>query len=161
MARLRPSTLDKFRSVKGVGEKKLTDYGQDFIEAINKYCQQQQLSQDVAPILTAQRPPARTSVNASSVAAFAFFRQGASIKDVAERMNRAHSTVAGYLSDFLKHDKIVDPSPWVRSDVAQRIEQAIQQVGGQRLQPIHEHLGGEIDYGEIRIVATCRNNREQ
>jgi ATP-dependent DNA helicase RecQ len=161
MARLRPSTLDKFRSVKGVGEKKLTDYGQDFIEAINKYCQQQQLSQDVAPILTAQRPPARTSVNASSVAAFAFFRQGASIKDVAERMNRAHSTVAGYLSDFLKHDKIVDPSPWVRPDVAQRIEQAIQQVGGQRLQPIHEHLGGEIDYGEIRIVATCRNNREQ
>ena len=76
-------------------------------------------------------------------------------------MNRAHSTVAGYLNDYLKHDKVVDPSTWVAPDVAQRIAQAIEQVGDERLKPIHEHLNGEIGYDEIRIVATCLKNREQ
>ncbi|HRX80269.1 MAG TPA: RQC domain-containing protein, partial [Pirellulaceae bacterium] len=162
MARLRPSTLDRFRNVKGVGEKKLADYGQEFLEAINSYCQQQQVTQDVAPTIVAAKPkPSRSGVNASSISAFELFRQGATIEDVAERMNRAHSTVAGYLSDFLRYDNIVDPSPWVAAGVVSRIEEAIGQVGSERLQPIHECLGGEIGYNEIRIVATCLNNREQ
>ncbi|MEX0819749.1 MAG: DNA helicase RecQ [Pirellulaceae bacterium] len=160
MARLRPSTLDNFRDVKGVGEKKLVDYGRHFLDAINNYCTQRQLAQDVAPAIAAPKPkPARSGINASSVPAFAFFRQGAAIDDVAKRMNRAHSTVAGYLSDYLRHDKVVDPSPWVSADVVQRIEQAIAQVGAERLTPIHECLGGEIGYDEIRIVATCLKNR--
>jgi len=161
MARLRPSTLDGFHSVKGVGEKKLADYGQEFLDVINGYCTQQQLSQDIAPTsLPASPEPASSGINASSVAAFEFFRQGATIEEVAKRMNRAHSTVAGYLNDYLKHDKVVDPSTWVASDVLQRIAQAIKQVGNERLKPIHEHLNGEIGYDEIRIVATCLKNRE-
>ncbi|MBC8355047.1 MAG: DNA helicase RecQ [Planctomycetes bacterium] len=162
MARRRPSTLEGFRIVKGVGEKKLVDYGEEFLNVINSYCTGQQLAQDVAPTMTAKMPkPASNGTNASSVAAFAFFRQRATIDEVAERMNRARSTVTGYLSDFLKHDKIDDSLPWVREDVAQRIEQAIAQVGNERLKPIHDHLNGEIDYDEIRIVATCLRNREQ
>ena len=111
--------------------------------------------------MAAKPKPSRSGVNASSIAAFELFRQGATIEDVAERMNRAHSTVAGYLSDFLRYDNIVDPSPWVAAGVVSRIEEAIGQVGSERLQPIHECLGGEIGYNEIRIVATCLNNREQ
>lgn len=38
MARLRPSTLDGFLSVKGVGQKKCDDYGQEFLRAIAEYC---------------------------------------------------------------------------------------------------------------------------
>jgi ATP-dependent DNA helicase RecQ len=146
--------------VKGVGEKKLADYGQEFLEVINRYCEQHQLAQDVARVFVPASPkPASTGINASSVAAFEFFRQGATIDEVAERMNRAHSTVAAYLNDYLKHDKVVDPSRWVAADVVRRIEQAIEQVGNERLKPIHEKLNGEIDYDEIRIVATCMNNR--
>ena len=37
----------------------------------------------------------------------------------------------------------------------------IGQVGNGRLKPIHEHLNGEIGYGEIRIVATCLKNRAE
>jgi len=160
MARLRPSALDGFRNVKGVGEKKLADYGPDFLDAISSYCQQQQLSQDVARRFVPSDPkPASTGINASSVAAFEFFRRGATIEDVANRMNRANSTVAGYLNDYLRHDQVVDPSTWVAPDIVQRIEQVIEQVGNERLKPIHEHLNGEIGYDEIRIVSTCLNNR--
>ena len=75
-------------------------------------------------------------------------------------MNRAHSTVAGYLGDYLRHEQITDPSPWVESSLAERIEQAASQIEGDRLKPVFEALGGEVSYEDIRIVVTCQRNRE-
>ena len=158
MARRRPSTLDGFLAVLGVGEKKLADYGAEFLNAINSFCQAAELTQDVVVKLSPTKP--RPSTNASSISSFEFFRQGASVDEVAQKMNRAKSTVAGYLNDFLLHEKIVDPTPWVESSLADQIKAAIEQVGTERLRPIHEQLGGEIGYDDIRIVVTCSNNAE-
>lgn len=47
MARCRPSNLHAFRQIKGVGDKKLADYGEEFIAAIVDYCQRVQLPMDV------------------------------------------------------------------------------------------------------------------
>lgn len=49
MARRRPSTLEEFRQVKGVGDKKLTDYGEEFVAAIVAYCQRANIELDVEP----------------------------------------------------------------------------------------------------------------
>ena len=38
MARLRPMTLDAFRAIKGVGERKLSDFGERFLEQISQHC---------------------------------------------------------------------------------------------------------------------------
>ena len=38
LARTRPSTLDGMLNVKGIGEKKLGDYGEAFLECIQDYC---------------------------------------------------------------------------------------------------------------------------
>ena len=40
MARRRPTTIAGFHSVKGVGDKKLADFGQEFIACITNYCEQ-------------------------------------------------------------------------------------------------------------------------
>ncbi|TXT31107.1 MAG: ATP-dependent DNA helicase RecQ, partial [Planctomycetota bacterium] len=49
MARRRPTTMSGFRSVKGVGDKKLADFGADFIACITRYCEKQQITTDTAP----------------------------------------------------------------------------------------------------------------
>ncbi len=46
MARLRPASIDQFLQVKGVGEKKLADYGQTFVDAITDYCREHDTSMD-------------------------------------------------------------------------------------------------------------------
>jgi ATP-dependent DNA helicase RecQ len=43
MARLRPSTMTAFRDVRGVGERKLADLGQRFLEQIITYCRANRL----------------------------------------------------------------------------------------------------------------------
>ncbi len=49
MARRRPSTLEAFRTIRGVGEKKLDDYGDVFVDCLVKYCQGHRLAMDVRP----------------------------------------------------------------------------------------------------------------
>ena len=47
MARVRPSSPNALLSVRGVGEKKLADIGQRFIDEIVNYCRENRLELDV------------------------------------------------------------------------------------------------------------------
>ncbi len=49
MARRRPTSLESFRQCRGVGEKKLTDYGEEFTTAIHDYCIENSLDTNVGP----------------------------------------------------------------------------------------------------------------
>lgn len=49
MARRRSVTLDVFSLVKGVGQRKLQDYGEVFCKTISDYCQQHKLATNVTP----------------------------------------------------------------------------------------------------------------
>ncbi|MCA9226579.1 MAG: HRDC domain-containing protein, partial [Planctomycetales bacterium] len=164
MARRRPSTLSGFRKVAGVGEKKLEQFGELFLSRIVEQCREREVPMDVEP------PPSSANgadaggsrvaeVRVSSLPAFELFRQDVSVDEVCRRMNRARSTVCGYLNDFLRHERIIDPSRWVAADLAERIEQSIEHVGCEKLRPIFDDLQGEVGYDDIRIVATCYQNR--
>jgi ATP-dependent DNA helicase RecQ len=160
MARRRPSTLQGFRQVNGVGDKKLTDYGEAFVERIVAYCRANDVPMDVQPdvVLPADSPPTRPESRGptvSAVSAFSLFRQGLSVEQVAQHMNRAVSTVHGYLAEFIQHEKFSDPSPWVDAATVERVVQAARQVGTERLKPIFDLLGGQVSYDQIRIVVLC------
>lgn len=169
MARRRPSTLDAFLEVRGVGERKRDDYGDAFITAITDYCSDRGVPVNIAETSSESTPSRRTRVddaearpgpNAATTASFGHFRRGASIEETMEAMGRARSTVAGYLSEYLRYEQVQDPSPWVEDDLVKRIELAIAEVGLVGLKPIFDHLGGDVPYEPIRIVATCVANRE-
>ena len=161
LARRRPSTLEAFRQAHGVGEKKLREYGEAFLEAIVAYCSENGVATDTTQEAAPPKPIRRVDgPKRTSLAAFPHFRQGHSIDEVAEQLGRARSTVTGYLSDYLRHESVTDPSPWVEPAVVSQVESAIESVGLRSLKPIHEHLDGAVDYDAIRIVATCVGNRE-
>jgi ATP-dependent DNA helicase RecQ len=162
LARQRPTTRERMRGVRGVGDKKLADFGEPFLAVISDYCQQHSLASDLAPAPVAA-PVQSTSearpINASSIAAFSLFREGLSLAEVATRMGRAPATVNGYLADYLRHERVTDPSPWVEPTIVARIEEAAGEVGSERLKPVFELLGGDVDYDAIRVVLTCLRNR--
>ena len=47
MARPRPSSPDSLLNIRGVGDKKLADIGQPFLETISNYCREQRLELDL------------------------------------------------------------------------------------------------------------------
>jgi ATP-dependent DNA helicase RecQ len=75
-------------------------------------------------------------------------------------MGRARSTVTQYLLEYLRHEQIMEPEPWMPLEVFSRVEAAIEAVGPGALRPIFDQLGGEVSYDHIRIAAACLSNRD-
>jgi len=50
MARRRPSTVQRFLAVKGVGQAKCTQYGRIMVERIRAYCLEHSLEMDLLPV---------------------------------------------------------------------------------------------------------------
>lgn len=157
MARRRPSSAAGFLQVHGVGQQKCEVYGERFLRCVCDYCSTHQIDMDVNVLPL--RPPRRLDgLNASTLSSFEYFRTGLSVAEVASKMGRAVSTTTGYLTHFLRHEAITDPTPWVEPAIAARIRDAITKVGHESMRPIFEHLSEEVPYDQIRIVLTCYGN---
>ncbi len=163
LARVRPATLEQLAKIKGVGERKLADFGELFLEPILAYCQNHHLETDVktAPAPAAEATAPRAVLpNGNSMAAFDHFRRGESLEEVAEKLGRAVSTVAGYLQDFLRHEKITDPTPWVDEPTRDSILENLHLLEEGRMKPMYEFFAGKISYDSIRIVLACHRNAQ-
>ena len=178
LCRVRPSSLDSFGNVRGVGAKKLTQFGERFVRAIVDHCRASGLATDATPPVMARtsshsKPrggagsaadPKRSisSLSPEKQTAFKMFDRGASIGDVVDATGRAKSTVAGYLEDFIVRARPSSIAPWVDHALYARIASAADELGTQTLRPIYESFGGtkekagEADYGQIRAVLTHR-----
>ncbi|RCS54917.1 DNA helicase RecQ [Bremerella cremea] len=162
MARHRPSTLESFRLMKGVGDKKCQDYGETFTQHIVAYCQQEGLEVDALETEVVAAPRREPPKNQSPALkdAFTLFAKGKMVDEVAAIIGRANTTVQGYLEQFIREQKLEDPTAWVTGETARRVEAALEECGQRALRPIYEHLGEEVPYEEIRIVIACLQNRE-
>jgi ATP-dependent DNA helicase RecQ len=167
MARRRPTTREGFLHVRGVGEKKCEDYGDAFLTVIRTYCEENGVAANVnvpesepEPPPSAERdiPPTPTS---SEFTSFELFDAGKSVADVCRAMGRKPSTVNGYLCRYVQFRQITDATRWVDTATIQRVEEALNAQDDFRLTPLFEALGGKVSYENLRIVLSCRRNRQE
>ena len=153
MARRKPTTLADFRLVHGVGDKKTSEYGAIFTEAIASHTQGRG---QTTPAATAPQPTREAvALNASRQLAFDMFQEGKSIAEVSAKLSRAVSTVSQYLAEFIEQMEISDPAPWVDAETHAKVRAARKQFPDDRLKPIFEALNGSIPYDAIRLSLAC------
>lgn len=163
-ARYRPTTIPKFATIRGVGEQKKQDFANIFIAAISDYCAQNQLETDLDTISSSKPAPVESPVDvpkANSFAAFEYFRRGDSLEDIAGKLNRAYSTICGYLEDYLRHEKITDCTPWVDQEIRDKVIAKAHLVENRRVKPLFEHFDAKISYETLRIIMICHENAKQ
>jgi len=172
IARRRPSSLAVFSELPGVGERKLLDLGQIFIDATIDFCKSMNIEMDIeesSANLAPAKPSDRSSdssekpkTTSSSLLSFPFWKAGMSIDEVCDKTGRARSTVHGYLHDYLQMESITNPSLWVSAAESAEIESAIVETKvTDRLRPLFDHMDGKIPYDLIRIVLICYRNRQK
>ncbi|NQT00609.1 MAG: DNA helicase RecQ [Planctomycetes bacterium] len=166
MARRRPSTLEGFLEVKGVGEEKCRQYGETVLAVIKDYCPANSLEMDVganpetvSDELQINKPKTPSRPSKARQLAFDLFEQKLSIEEVAKSVNRAESTTTQYLVEYIKREKINNPYPWANEQTFGRIIDAVKQVGSDRMKTIFDFLDSEIDYNQIRIGIACLRNK--
>lgn len=156
LARRRPTTLVGFRQVHGIGDKKTTEYGAIFLEAIARHVAANGLTTDVVVSTSPSRAvPEPIALSASKQTAFDLFQQGKSLEEVATAVQRVPATVCEYLADFIEQTQRSDPSPWVDATTFARVRDLRQQLPGDRLKPLFDACGGEVSYDTLRIAVAC------
>jgi ATP-dependent DNA helicase RecQ len=149
LARLRPTTLDKMRLVSGIGEAKLRDLGERFLEAIRGHGAGPK-GGDAAAV--GREEPRREPPADERARAFALFRRGASVEEVMEELGQGSSTVHTYLHEFVREVRPRSLAPWVPDQAYQRVASAARRFGTDRLQPLQVALGEEFPTEAIRLV---------
>jgi ATP-dependent DNA helicase RecQ len=154
LARARPSTLENMRLLYGIGDAKLREYGDRFLQIVVRFSQEHALPTDVAlPPRPPPKPPGEPGqLTVVKVKAFDLFRQGAVIEDVMHQTERARSTINDYLAEFIRRERPPNIKQWIADDVYERVAAAARQVGRGFLKPIFLALGESISYDEIRLV---------
>jgi ATP-dependent DNA helicase RecQ len=166
MARRRPSTLERFLRIKGVGQQKCQQYGQTFLDIIQAYCCAHSLEMDVkiepAAVFYVSRKskPASLQLSESRRLAFELFKQKYPVNEVAVAIKRAESTTVQYLVEYIQKERLNSPLPWVDEPTFKEIVRIAEQAGIDRIKPIFDILQGRIDYNRIRISVACLRNRE-
>ncbi|MBI5757669.1 MAG: RecQ family ATP-dependent DNA helicase [Planctomycetales bacterium] len=172
LARRKPTTLDGFRQIPGIGDKKTAAYGAVVTGAIRAYCNDHGQTIDTAPVSESPtdshsrtktriaEPVEEKAVTtlASKQNAFDMFHEGRTVDEVMSVTNRARSTVNEYLAEFIEQTQLSDPVPWLDQATFQRVQIAVRSVGHEKLKPIFDALEGTVSYDAIRIAVACLRN---
>jgi len=168
MARRRPSSVDGFLEITGVGQAKARQYGEEFVATISEYCRSHSLDQDIDPSIKSAPKPSplgkrkrtRSTLNLSKHLAFGRFDKGESIVAVSDAIEKKPEAALEYLLDYIAQKKLTDPEPWVDTATFAQIAQAAQTVGTARVMAILKELNGDVDYDQVKISLACIENVE-
>ena len=170
LSRVRPTTLELLTQVRGIGAKKLADFGQPLVTLIAAFCHEHNIGTDIPPAtlpsFAAPTAPVTFPKGLKSDAkrlAFKLFAEGRTIDEVRQKIERAQSTTTEYLADYIATEKPTSIDPWVAAPLYQRIAAAIEGVQKHaapeeawRLSPIFAALDGAVPYDDIRLVVAHR-----
>jgi ATP-dependent DNA helicase RecQ len=153
LARGRPTTQAALKRVSGVGDVRLQSFGEAFLNAIKAHCKRTGLSTDVPmPKTMAQPKLASSKSSPRKEAAFQMYRKGASVAEVAKKLDLAANTVAEYLCEMIQVEKPESIFAWVPEAVCERVAAAAEIHGTGRLKPVFLEMNEEVPYEQIRIV---------
>jgi ATP-dependent DNA helicase RecQ len=160
VARARPRTLAALREIKGIGDRKLADFGDGLLAVTSRHAGEPLATPRPGLAQTpgssapepgeGESPPPRAS--GSALQAAEMFRKGWSVEQVSRAMARATSTVNDYLAQFVRETRPESIDPWVPPALQQRIMAAAMEQETPRLKPIFDKLGGAVAYEQIRLT---------
>jgi len=160
LARHRPVSAVTLQQVPGIGAKKLQELGNTVLEEIRRWCTVNRSAGDVGFAVTpGSLPPAALTTSPRRVDLaddyLLLFEEQLSIEEIAVQLDRTLDTVSRYLAQYVETRRITNIDPWVDPEVQRSVERSLERLGGEKLKPLFEDLGGAVQYHELRIVAVA------
>jgi ATP-dependent DNA helicase RecQ len=147
ICRLRPQNLDELLEVPGIGERKASLYGQQILDALEKFRRGSR-----AAVPEARTKPADETLH--------LLNAGKTLEEIAEIRRRQLSTVMKAVADLVETGEIELRPGWVSEEKQSVIRASCEKAGIEWLKPLKDILPPEITYDEIRMVV-AQLRREQ
>ena len=154
MAQNKPQTLATFSKISGVGNRKLTQYGEGFTQTIHQFCQANGLEVSAVEeaIAPTPKPTIDTDITVTQITTYELYKSGLSLPEIALKRNVRLSTINGHMSKLIEAGHHVDLDKLVSAERQSVINRAIAEVGPHSLRNIREAVGEAYDYQEITLV---------
>ena len=157
MAQQQPVARSQFLSLSGVGDRKMSQYGEAFMDEITAFREDNGLSvagatvgvtKTIAPLKT----ETRSHITATHLETLGLHQQGLRIDDIAEQRDLRRGTVMSHLELLLENGYTVELDRLVSRDRSAQILQAFDQTKLDSLTAIREIVGDTVSFDEIRLV---------
>ncbi|MCL4142441.1 UNVERIFIED_CONTAM: hypothetical protein GTU68_000003 [Idotea baltica] len=142
MAANYPSNMVDMRKISGVGEKKLEQYGQVFIDEILAYVKKEATKSNKSG-----GPKGSTYL-----VTYDYFRNGMEVEDIAAERRLHETTIYSHLAHLYKNDYEIDIFRFVTKEDVAKVKEAVSSVGtSSGLKILYEELNEELPYHKIRL----------
>jgi len=156
MARNYPERERDFARISGVGEKKLREFGEVFLDEIALHLAtnpRQIFAEDSFVIPVAQR----SSLGDTARETLRRFRAGDSPTEIATARGLVAGTIYGHLATAIEAGEKIDLAQLINAEAQAEIAVAFQRTGWGNLVGARELLGEKYDYGLLRIYRAAKN----
>ncbi len=158
MARNYPASERDFARISGVGEKKLREYGDVFLQEIAQHLatNPRQIFADdsfVVPL------PQRSSLGDTARETLRRFRARASPVEIAEARGLVIGTIYGHLATAIEAGEKIELADLLDAEAQTEIAAAFKRTGWGNIVGARELLGEKYDYGLLRIFRAVANAR--
>lgn len=144
-----PTNLTQLKKVKGLGAKKVKQFGYEITEIIKAYCIENGMQVEEPEIeIPKPQKPAKGSTYQKSLE---LAKQGKSIPEIAAERSMAVSTIEGHLARYIGSGEL-DVYQFVEREKVERISDHFSQNQNLSLGFAKEVLGDDVSYSEIRFV---------
>ncbi|MDR9417194.1 MAG: DNA helicase RecQ [Gracilimonas sp.] len=158
MAYYYPQTKESLLNIHGVGRAKSKKYGDDFLEVIVEFCQENEL-EERSKSAHSKSKPIKKSLNRNNrpYQVGKMFKEGNLVSEIASELEIKKGTVISYLIKFVQagnsipSDKIIVASS-LSDDDLKLVHDAFKEHGHDKLRPIYEALDEQFSYNDLRIV---------
>ncbi len=152
MARHYPQDEKALSRISGVGEKKLREFGAEFMGEIAAHLKtnaRQMFADDSFDAPAAV--PARTKLNDTTRETIYFFSQGKSVEEIVRLRGLKDSTIYGHLEEAIRAGEKIDLNRLLTPSARGEIAAAFEKHGFANLTGAVESLGGRYSHGQLRI----------
>lgn len=147
-----PADITELRQISGFGDVKMERYGNEFNQAVAKYCTHYVLSSRINKKSPKRERKARTSkFGATFTETLNLYKAGLSISEIAHDRKLSPMTIESHLCQFVQSGEM-DISEFVAESKMATIQNAIESYGHERLAPLKEILGDDYTYTEIKAM---------
>lgn len=149
MASYFPQSKEALLTIKGVGQKKYETYGEDFIQKIKEYSE----NKGIESIDVTKETIVREDLVDRYQSTYNCYLEGLSLKEISEKRNFTINTIIEHLSKCVEQGQEVEWSKFLDNPIKEeKILEAINKAGMEKLKPIKEILPEDCSYEDIKLV---------
>ncbi|MCB2307482.1 DNA helicase RecQ [Clostridium estertheticum] len=157
-----PVNEKEMLNIKGVGESKLNKYGEEFIQIIKKYMQENNIEIKTEILYNEddgdktesaiERDPNNEDKVPSYIITYNMYKDGKSIEEIISERKLKSLTVQEHIFKCAAEGFDVNLDDFIPQNQEALILEVIERIGASKLRPIKEELPEEIDYLAIKAT---------